>query len=52
MRSDRVAVLADKRVVVNAPIEEVERFDHPWVQQYFHGPRARAARQAGTGTAA
>jgi phospholipid/cholesterol/gamma-HCH transport system ATP-binding protein len=49
---DRVAVLADKRVVVNAPIEEVERFDHPWVQQYFHGPRARAARQAGTGTAA
>ncbi len=41
---DRVAVLADKRVVVNAPIEEVERFDHPWVQEYFHGPRARAAR--------
>src|SRR6478672_3443585 len=49
---DRVAVLADKRVVVNAPIEEVEQFDHPWVQEYFHGPRARAARQAGTGTAA
>src|SRR4249919_170166 len=49
---DRVAVLADKRVVVNAPIEEVERFDHPWVQEYSHGPRARAARQAGTGTAA
>lgn len=44
---DRVAVLADKRVVVNAPIEEVERFDHPWVQEYFHGPRARAARASG-----
>lgn len=49
---DRVAVLADRRVVINAPIEEVERFDHPWVQQYFHGPRARAAREAGAGTMA
>ena len=48
---DRVAVLADKRVVVNAPIEEVERFDHPWVQEYFHGPRARAARASGGATA-
>jgi len=41
---DRVAVLADRRVIVNAPLDEVERFDHPWVQDYFHGPRARAAR--------
>lgn len=41
---DRVAVLADRKVVVCAPLEEVERFDHPWVQDYFHGPRARAAR--------
>lgn len=40
---DRVAVLAEKRVLINAPIEEVERCDHPWVQEYFHGPRARAA---------
>jgi phospholipid/cholesterol/gamma-HCH transport system ATP-binding protein len=47
-----VAVLADRRVVVNAPIEEVERFAHPWVQAYFHGPRARAAREAGAGTMA
>jgi phospholipid/cholesterol/gamma-HCH transport system ATP-binding protein len=43
---DRVAVLADRKVVINAPLEEVERFDHPWVQEYFHGPRARAARTA------
>lgn len=43
---DRVAVLADRKVVVNAPLSEVERFDHPWVQEYFHGPRARAARDA------
>jgi phospholipid/cholesterol/gamma-HCH transport system ATP-binding protein len=43
---DRVAVLADHKVVVCAPIAEVERFEHPWVQEYFHGPRARAAQQA------
>ena len=41
---DRVAVLADRKVVTVAPLPEVERFDHPWVQEYFHGPRARAAR--------
>jgi phospholipid/cholesterol/gamma-HCH transport system ATP-binding protein len=41
---DRVAVLADRQVVTVAPLNEVEQFDHPWVQEYFHGPRARAAR--------
>ncbi|HEU0306729.1 MAG TPA: ATP-binding cassette domain-containing protein [Lysobacter sp.] len=45
---DRVAVLADRKVVVCAPIEEVERYDHAWVQDYFHGPRARAAQAART----
>jgi phospholipid/cholesterol/gamma-HCH transport system ATP-binding protein len=43
---DRVAVLADRKVVATAPIEEIECLDHPWVQEYFHGPRARAARVA------
>ena len=43
---DRVAVLAERRVVVVAPLDEVEKFEHPWVQEYFHGPRARAARRA------
>ncbi|MFT4257015.1 MAG: ATP-binding cassette domain-containing protein [Pseudoxanthomonas sp.] len=46
---DRVAVLADRKVIITAPLSEVERFDHPWVQEYFHGPRARAAREAGNG---
>jgi len=23
------------------------RDDHPWIHAYFHGPRARAARDAG-----
>ena len=43
---DRVAVLADKRVLIAAPLPEVEAFDHPWVQDYFHGPRGRAAQAA------
>ncbi len=43
---DRVAALADKKVLVNAPLREVEAFDHPWVQDYFHGPRGRAAQAA------
>lgn len=43
---DRVAVLADRRVLVNAPLSEVEKYDHPWVQEYFHGPRGRAAQVA------
>jgi phospholipid/cholesterol/gamma-HCH transport system ATP-binding protein len=41
---DRVAVLADRKVVANAPLPEIEKLDHPWIQEYFHGPRARAAR--------
>ena len=43
---DRVAVIADRRVLINAPLAEVEKFDHPWVQEYFHGPRGRAAQGA------
>ncbi|MEX0299642.1 MAG: ABC transporter ATP-binding protein [Kordiimonas sp.] len=39
---DRVAVIGDKKVLLNAPLEEVVKFDHPWVQEYFGGPRARA----------
>lgn len=40
---DRVAVLADKRVVAAAPLDELERSDHPWIREYFLGPRGRAA---------
>ncbi|NLA67754.1 MAG: ATP-binding cassette domain-containing protein [Gammaproteobacteria bacterium] len=48
---DRVAVIADRKVVATGPLDEIERLDHPWVQEYFNGPRGRAARQAGTRTA-
>ena len=40
---DRVAVLAEKRVIAVGPLDEVRRTDHPWVQEYFAGPRGRAA---------
>ena len=40
---DRVAVLADKRVEVVAPLRELLDHPHPWIQEYFHGPRGRAA---------
>ena len=42
---DRVAVLAEHKVLATAPLTEIERIDHPWIRDYFHGPRARAARQ-------
>lgn len=41
---DRIAVLAEKRVLVEGPIDAMTRVDHPWVREYFLGPRARAAR--------
>ncbi|MBL8771818.1 MAG: ABC transporter ATP-binding protein [Phenylobacterium sp.] len=47
--TDRVAVLADKHVVANAPVRELEASDHPWIREYFLGPRGRAARQARAG---
>ena len=39
---DRIAVLLDKHVVVGT-MEELLAYDHPWVREYFHGPRGRAA---------
>jgi phospholipid/cholesterol/gamma-HCH transport system ATP-binding protein len=40
---DRVAVLADQRVLITAPIAELLTHPHPWIQAYFNGPRGRAA---------
>ncbi|MBS0517479.1 MAG: ATP-binding cassette domain-containing protein [Proteobacteria bacterium] len=39
---DRIAVLLDKRVVAGT-MDELLAYDHPWVREYFHGPRGRAA---------
>jgi phospholipid/cholesterol/gamma-HCH transport system ATP-binding protein len=50
--TDRVAVLADRRVVASAPVGELESSDHPWIREYFLGPRGRAARDARVGAEA
>jgi phospholipid/cholesterol/gamma-HCH transport system ATP-binding protein len=41
--ADRIAVLAEKRVLVAGTIGDMLRQTHPWIHEYFHGPRARAA---------
>ncbi|WP_226700251.1 ABC transporter ATP-binding protein [Qipengyuania gaetbuli] len=40
---DRVAVLADKRVIAVDTVPNLMELDHPWIQEYFNGPRGRAA---------
>lgn len=40
---DRIAVLAEKRVLVTGTIDELMQHAHPWIKEYFHGPRGRAA---------
>ena len=40
---DRVAVLADKKVIAVDTIPNLLALDHPWIQEYFNGPRGRAA---------
>jgi len=43
---DRVAVLADRQVIAVGKIEELLESRHPWIEEYFTGPRGRVA---GTG---
>jgi phospholipid/cholesterol/gamma-HCH transport system ATP-binding protein len=40
---DRIAVLADRKVLVTGTMQDMLKVQHPWVHEYFHGPRARAA---------
>ncbi|AMN48200.1 iron ABC transporter ATP-binding protein [Steroidobacter denitrificans] len=41
----RVAVLVDRKIVVDT-LEGLVDNPHPWIREYFHGPRARAAHMA------
>jgi phospholipid/cholesterol/gamma-HCH transport system ATP-binding protein len=41
---DRVAVIADGKVIAVGTIPELLESDHPWIQEYFNGPRGRAAK--------
>lgn len=38
---DRIAVLVDKKIRLGTMAEHMKD-DHPWIHDYFHGPRARA----------
>ncbi len=40
---DRIVVIGDKRVLVEGDMARMQRFDHPWVRDYFTGKRAHAA---------
>jgi len=40
---DRVAVLVDPKIVVDT-LDGIMQNPHPWIHEYFHGPRARAVR--------
>jgi phospholipid/cholesterol/gamma-HCH transport system ATP-binding protein len=43
---DEVAVLADKKVVAKERLEILEKSDHPWIKEYFLGPRGKAQPRA------
>lgn len=43
---DRIAVLGRKKVIAVGTMDELRKEDDPWIQDYFCGPRGRAA-QAG-----
>ncbi len=40
---DRIAVLSDGKVLAIGPLDEVRENPHPWIQEYFSGPRGRSA---------
>ena len=40
---DRIAVLSDGKVLAIGSMDEVRKNPHPWIQEYFSGPRGRAA---------
>jgi phospholipid/cholesterol/gamma-HCH transport system ATP-binding protein len=45
---DRIAVLVDKKIIVDT-MQNLRRLDHPWIRDYFAGPRGRAALGAAAG---
>jgi phospholipid/cholesterol/gamma-HCH transport system ATP-binding protein len=42
--ADRVAVLAEQHIIAAAPLTEVVRFEHPFVQHFFEGQTDRCTR--------
>ena len=37
---DRIAALADGKIIATGPIGDMLKSDHPWLRSYFHGKRA------------
>lgn len=42
---NRVGVIVDRRMI-SGTLDEIVRHEHPWIREYFHGERSRAAREA------
>jgi phospholipid/cholesterol/gamma-HCH transport system ATP-binding protein len=42
---DRIAVLAEGKVVAIGTLTDMIASEHPWVKAYFRGPRAQLLRQ-------
>ena len=40
---NRVGVIVD-RGMISGTLDEIVRHEHPWIREYFHGERSRAAR--------
>ena len=38
---DRIAVLGNKKVLIEGPVEKMMTSEEPWVKSYFRGKRAR-----------
>lgn len=45
---DRVAVISQKKVLVADTLDVVAASEDEWIQEYFHGPRGRAAAKSST----
>lgn len=43
---DRIAVLADRRVITVGPMSAMLASDHPWIRSYFRGARSRVGESA------
>jgi len=41
----RIAVMVDRKVTVDTA-DRLVKSDHPWIREFFHGPRAEGAMQA------
>jgi phospholipid/cholesterol/gamma-HCH transport system ATP-binding protein len=44
---DRIAALADGKIIAVGTIESMLEAKHPWLRSYFHGKRARGRLNGG-----